>query len=147
MISYLQRQDCCCCDASYAPASGCFQLRELHVAYLNFEAFMELILRLRTTVYRLKPRTSPIAHPLFQSHEILIAHLLCSKNDMKAMIKRRCGIYTVYDRIFGDFPAQNTVYTPCIYGSGQLLTFTMGGIQMQCVAQPTLWPYTAGCGE
>jgi len=21
-------------------------------------------------------------------------------------------IYTVYDRIFGDFPAQNTVYTP-----------------------------------
>ena len=28
-------------------------------------------------------------------------------------------IYTVYDRIFGDFPAKNTVYTPYIYGSGQ----------------------------
>ena len=28
-------------------------------------------------------------------------------------------IYTVYDRIFDDFPAKNTVYTPYIYGSGQ----------------------------
>jgi len=28
-------------------------------------------------------------------------------------------IYTIYDRIFGDFPAKNTVYTPYIYGSGQ----------------------------
>jgi len=28
-------------------------------------------------------------------------------------------MYTVYDRIFGDFPAKNTVYTPYIYGSGQ----------------------------
>jgi hypothetical protein len=25
----------------------------------------------------------------------------------------------VYDRIFGDFPAKNTVYTPYAYGSGQ----------------------------
>ena len=25
----------------------------------------------------------------------------------------------VYDRIFGDFPAKNTVHTPYIYGSGQ----------------------------
>jgi len=28
-------------------------------------------------------------------------------------------IYIVHDRIFGDFPAKSTVYTPCIYGSGQ----------------------------
>jgi hypothetical protein len=28
-------------------------------------------------------------------------------------------IYTVYDRIFGYFPATNTVYTPYMYGSGQ----------------------------
>jgi hypothetical protein len=28
-------------------------------------------------------------------------------------------ICTIYDRIFGDFPAKNTVYTPYIYGSGQ----------------------------
>jgi hypothetical protein len=28
-------------------------------------------------------------------------------------------IYTVYDRIFGDVPANNTVYTPYVYGSGQ----------------------------
>ena len=26
---------------------------------------------------------------------------------------------TVYDRIFGDFPAKNTVYKPYMYGSGQ----------------------------
>ena len=32
-------------------------------------------------------------------------------------------IYTVYDRIFGDFPAKNTVYTPYIYGSGQLYIY------------------------
>jgi hypothetical protein len=24
----------------------------------------------------------------------------------------------VYDRVFGDFPAKNTVYTPYKYGSG-----------------------------
>jgi len=28
-------------------------------------------------------------------------------------------IHSVYDRIFGDFPAQNTVHTTYIYGSGQ----------------------------
>ena len=28
-------------------------------------------------------------------------------------------IYTVYARIFGDIPANNTVYTPYINGSGQ----------------------------
>jgi hypothetical protein len=28
-------------------------------------------------------------------------------------------ICTVYDRIFGDFQAKNTVYTPYLYGSGQ----------------------------
>jgi hypothetical protein len=28
-------------------------------------------------------------------------------------------IYTVHDRIFGDFPAKVTVYTPYIYVSGQ----------------------------
>jgi hypothetical protein len=27
--------------------------------------------------------------------------------------------HTIYDRIFGDFPAKITVYTPYIYGSGQ----------------------------
>jgi len=28
-------------------------------------------------------------------------------------------ICTVYDRIFGNFPAKNTIYRPYIYGSGQ----------------------------
>jgi len=28
-------------------------------------------------------------------------------------------IYTVYDRIFGEFPAKNTIYTTYLYGSGQ----------------------------
>jgi hypothetical protein len=32
-------------------------------------------------------------------------------------------MHTVYDRIFGDFPAKNTVYTPYIYGSGQPYSF------------------------
>jgi len=27
--------------------------------------------------------------------------------------------HTVYDHIFGDFPAKNAVYIPYIYGSGQ----------------------------
>ena len=27
--------------------------------------------------------------------------------------------YTVYDRVWGEFPAKNTVYTPYIYNSGQ----------------------------
>jgi len=31
----------------------------------------------------------------------------------------RTVYHTVYDRIFGGFPAKNTVYTPYIYGSGQ----------------------------
>jgi len=32
-------------------------------------------------------------------------------------------ICIVYDRIFGDFPAKNTVYTPYVYGSGQPYNF------------------------
>ena len=32
-------------------------------------------------------------------------------------------MYIIYDRIFDDFPAKNTVYTPYIYGSGQPYTF------------------------
>jgi len=37
----------------------------------------------------------------------------------KVGLTRTVYIYTVYDRIYGEFPAKNTVYTPCIYGSGQ----------------------------
>ena len=37
-------------------------------------------------------------------------------------------IYTVYDRIFDDFPARNTVYTPYIYGSGQPYTCYLMGV-------------------
>ena len=33
-------------------------------------------------------------------------------------LARTVYIYTVYDRIFGDFPAKVTVHTPYIYGSG-----------------------------
>jgi len=33
--------------------------------------------------------------------------------------------HTVYDRIFGDFPAKNTVYTPFIYGSSQPYMYTV----------------------
>ena len=31
-------------------------------------------------------------------------------------------MYTVYDRVFGDFPAKNTVCKPYIYDSGQPYT-------------------------
>lgn len=36
-----------------------------------------------------------------------------------AGLARTVYIYTVNDRILGDFPAQNTVYTPYICGFGQ----------------------------
>jgi hypothetical protein len=36
-------------------------------------------------------------------------------------------MYSVYDRIFGGFPAKNTVYTPYIYGSGQPYIYVSGG--------------------
>jgi len=29
-------------------------------------------------------------------------------------------MYTVYDRIFGEFPAKNIVHAPCVCGRGQL---------------------------
>ena len=44
-----------------------------------------------------------------------------------ACVKGQNHIYlhTVYDRIFGDFPANNTVHTPYIYGSGQIYMCAM----------------------
>ena len=38
-------------------------------------------------------------------------------------------IYTVYDRISGNFPAKNTVYAPYIYGPGQTLPIRYGGLK------------------
>jgi len=35
-------------------------------------------------------------------------------------------LYTVYDRVFGYFPAKNTVYSPYLYGSGQPYIFCNG---------------------
>ena len=37
--------------------------------------------------------------------------------------QNRIPIYTVYDRIYGDFPAKHTVYKPHVYGSGQPYTY------------------------
>ena len=34
-------------------------------------------------------------------------------------------IYTVYDRIFWELPANNNVFTPYIYGSGQPYLFVL----------------------
>ena len=39
-------------------------------------------------------------------------------------------VYTVYDRIIGDFPAKNTVYAPYIYGSGQRYTYKVASGQV-----------------
>jgi hypothetical protein len=37
--------------------------------------------------------------------------------------------YTVCDRIFGDFPAQNIVYIPFMYSSGQPYSFGISSIE------------------
>jgi len=39
--------------------------------------------------------------------------------------QNRIYTYTVYDRIFGDFPVKNAVYTPyiCVYGSGHTYVY------------------------
>jgi len=42
---------------------------------------------------------------------------LCTRCDLIRVA--RTVYLTVYDRIFGDFPAMNTVYTPHKCGSGQ----------------------------
>jgi len=34
-------------------------------------------------------------------------------------------IYKVYDRIFGDFPAKNTVHAPYMYGSANPMCMTV----------------------
>jgi len=41
-------------------------------------------------------------------------------------------IHTVYDRIFGDFPAKNTVYAPYIHGSGQPYSCSFWHSQLRC---------------
>jgi len=40
-------------------------------------------------------------------------------------LARSVHIHTVYDRIFSNFPAKNTVNTPYIYGSGQPSTHSI----------------------
>ena len=40
-------------------------------------------------------------------------------------LARTVYIYTVHDRMYGDFPAKNTVYTPYIYGYGQPYIYTV----------------------
>jgi len=46
-------------------------------------------------------------------------HLLPSGACIKSRDGQEPFIYSVYDRIFGDFPAQNYIYTPYKCGSGQ----------------------------
>jgi hypothetical protein len=47
----------------------------------------------------------------------------CGIQDTFIGLARTVYIYTVFNRIFGDFPARNTVYALYIYGSGQPYTF------------------------
>ena len=42
--------------------------------------------------------------------------------------------YTVSDRVFSDYPAKNTVYTPYVYGSGQPYAY----LTIHCLRGP--WP-------
>ena len=48
-------------------------------------------------------------------------HTPAQADDAKYITGSESYTYTVHGRIFGDFPAKNTVYTPYIYGSGQPL--------------------------
>ena len=38
-----------------------------------------------------------------------------TRHDIPVGLAKTVYLYTVYDRIFGDSPAKNTVYTPYIY--------------------------------
>jgi len=78
-------------------------------------------------------------HPLFHFMYIIeIMWLFCHLNSPSSYVpwafalwsppilqlmyrvgQNRIYTHTVYDRIFDDFPARNTVYTPYTYGSGQ----------------------------
>jgi hypothetical protein len=42
-------------------------------------------------------------------------------------LARAAYIFSVYDRICGDFPAQNSVYTPYMYGSGEPYLYIIFG--------------------
>jgi len=50
---------------------------------------------------------------------------MCVRLCVRLCVCNRVGQNQIYtcDRIFGDFPAKNTVYTPCMYGSGQNPSF------------------------
>jgi len=46
-------------------------------------------------------------------------------------------MYTVYDRIFSDLPAKNTVYTPCIYALANPTHTTQSSINTTCYCSNT----------
>jgi hypothetical protein len=62
---------------------------------------------------------------MFAVHLQALTFIPVSHNSQSKYNKTSCAlvgqnrIYTVNDRIFGDFPAQNTAYTPCLYGYDQ----------------------------
>jgi hypothetical protein len=51
-------------------------------------------------------------------------------------------MYTLHDRIFGDLPAKNTVYTPYIHGSGQPLEYAICCTASPCLARGGTYFYT-----
>jgi hypothetical protein len=53
---------------------------------------------------------------------------ICSGSTLLGLA-RTVYIYTVYDRMLGDFPAKYTVYTPCTYGSGQPHTLPFASVK------------------
>ena len=54
-------------------------------------------------------------------------------NNMRRVGQNRMYIYTVHDRVIGDFPAKITVYTPYIY------TYMYGAGQPYSQLQAQLW--------
>ena len=58
-------------------------------------------------------------------------------NDHTWVELARTVYFAMYDRIFDDFPAKNTVYTPYIYGSGQPYTWGHIRFVLTVLANPT----------
>jgi len=54
----------------------------------------------------------PYVHQVYMALANLTYDMCCHKQFLKDWPEP--FIYTVCDRIIGDFPAQNAVYTPCI---------------------------------
>jgi len=59
-----------------------------------------------------KGSTEPLHIYPHQEWSLFVRTDFRARGNLAGIGRNRTGLYTVYDRIFGDFPAKNTVYTP-----------------------------------